>query len=170
MPYGRGDYGMIRGDYGRVRGDPGLFGFIKKAVGTVGKTLGGFIPGPAGAIIKMAGGAIAPGVSKPLPRTVIAPQPSPRGFGGMFPPAVVTDARQMAPGPPFMLPGVRRRRMNYGNTKALRRADRRITGFVKVARSALRHTNYKLVSKSAGSRVRKGSCVGCGQNSKACVC
>lgn len=44
----------------------------------------------------------------------------------------------------------KRRRMNYGNVKALRRADRRIDGFVKVARSALKHTNYKVVSKSAG--------------------
>lgn len=42
------------------------------------------------------------------------------------------------------------RRMDYGNVKALRRADRRIDGFVKVARKALKHTNYKVVSKSAG--------------------
>lgn len=49
------------------------------------------------------------------------------------------------------------RRMNYGNVKALRRADRRIDGFVGVARKALKHTNYKVVSKSAGKAPRRGS-------------
>lgn len=51
----------------------------------------------------------------------------------------------------------KRGKINYGNVKALKRADRRIDGFVKVARSALKHTNYKVVSKSAGRGGRSGS-------------
>jgi hypothetical protein len=42
------------------------------------------------------------------------------------------------------------RRMNVGNAKALRRAIRRQTGFVKLARRALQGTGYSIVSK--GSR------------------
>jgi hypothetical protein len=49
---------------------------------------------------------------------------------------------------------VRIRRRDLGNTKALRRADSRVDGFVNLARSALRHTGYRVVSKS--SRVRRG--------------
>lgn len=44
--------------------------------------------------------------------------------------------------------GHRSRRMNYGNTKALNKAERRLKGFVKVARKALRHSGYTVVSKS----------------------
>lgn len=46
----------------------------------------------------------------------------------------------------------KRKRMNFGNTKALTRASRRIDGFVKVAKRALKHTNYKLVTKQSASR------------------
>lgn len=52
------------------------------------------------------------------------------------------------------LPGgrPRRKRMNYGNTRALTRASRRIDGFVKVAKRALTHTNYRIVTKQSGAR------------------
>lgn len=46
--------------------------------------------------------------------------------------------------------------MNPGNTKALRRADRRIDRFVGIARSALKHTNYKVTSRSAGRGGSRG--------------
>jgi len=44
----------------------------------------------------------------------------------------------------------RRRRMNVGNAKALRRAIRRTDGFVRLSRSALKNTGFKIVSKSSG--------------------
>lgn len=44
----------------------------------------------------------------------------------------------------------RRRRMNVGNAKALRRAIRRTDGFVRLARGALKNTGFKIVSKSSG--------------------
>jgi hypothetical protein len=44
----------------------------------------------------------------------------------------------------------KRRRMNVTNPKALRRAIRRQTGFVKLARRALKGTGYTIVSR--GSR------------------
>jgi len=44
----------------------------------------------------------------------------------------------------------KRRRMNVGNVKALRRATRRTDGFVRLARSSLKNTGFKVVSKSAG--------------------
>ena len=40
--------------------------------------------------------------------------------------------------------------MNVGNAKALRRAIRRTDGFVRLSRSALKNTGYKIVSKSSG--------------------
>jgi len=43
----------------------------------------------------------------------------------------------------------RRRRMNPMNVKALRRATRRIDGFTRTARRALKHTGYMLVSRHA---------------------
>lgn len=45
--------------------------------------------------------------------------------------------------------------MDPGNTKALMRADRRMTRFVGIARSALSHTRYKVVSRTAGGRKKK---------------
>ena len=44
----------------------------------------------------------------------------------------------------------RRRRMNAGNAKALRRAIRRTDAFVRLSRSALKNTGFKIVSKSSG--------------------
>jgi len=44
----------------------------------------------------------------------------------------------------------RRRRMNAGNAKALRRAVRRTDAFVRLSKSALKNTGFKIVSKSSG--------------------
>ena len=61
-----------RGDYlGGYRGDPGLFGSIGRALGGVAKTVGRFVPGPAGGILTTVGGALAP--SRPAPTTVAPP-------------------------------------------------------------------------------------------------
>lgn len=146
-----GDY--YRGDY--YRGDPGLFGWLGKTVGKVGKAAlgigGAVLPGPLGGAARL-GQRLLGGT-----RDVAPPPPT------IVPPAM--DAPALPPVSAFRpgsidvagktqrtLAARKRRRMNYGNVKALKRADRRIDGFVKTARSALKHTNYKVVSKSAGSR------------------
>ncbi len=148
-----------RGDYGGSymgRGDPGLFGILggiaKGALGIAGKIL----PGPAGAIARFAGGLI------PGRRTIAAPvlRMPPGG-----PPGVARFAgprvQFRGPGPPPSMPrgfpgmpGYRRRRMNPGNVKALRRAMRRQESFVKLARRALRGSKYKITTAGARTAPR----------------
>ena len=127
--------------------------FLGKVAGTVAKTVGAVAPGPAGAVLRTVGGALSP-VRAPTGFARSVPAPS---LPIMGPP----QGQQPRGRTPYLglpvLDKPKRRRMNYGNTKALKRADRRIDGFVKVARSALKHTNYKVVSKSAGRSSRNGS-------------
>ena len=62
-------------------------------------------------------------------------------------------AAQVGAAPRFDVNGQpmrKRRRMNVGNAKALRRAIRRTDGFVTLARGALKNTGFKIVSKSSG--------------------
>ena len=47
---------------------------------------------------------------------------------------------------------VKVRRMEVGNSKALRRSIRRETGFAKLAKRALRGSRFKVVSASSGTR------------------
>ena len=145
---------MARGDYlASHRGDPGLFGFLggalKKGLGIAGS----FLPGPAGAIARFAGGLIpsrAPTMTRFTGPMVQSRQAGPgglqvpgfRGFGGAA-----------AGGAPGFMPR-RRRRMNPGNVKALRRAMRRQDAFVKLARRALRGSKYKVTTVGSGSRRR----------------
>lgn len=139
MGYYQGDY--YRGDY--YRGD--VFGFIKKAIGGVAKIAGSVLPGPVGAAAKAVGNALAPRA----PQAIAVPMNA-----GNFPVSVhgagqatQLGAYQMAnvsvnqPGNydmspvPTWAPGMRRpgRRMNVTNVKALRRAGRRVRGFLKLA-------------------------------------
>lgn len=177
MSYGvmRGDYGG--GGYGAMTGDPGLFGFLGGIAKTVARTAGSFIPGPAGAVLRYAGqlGTRAP--AKPPVRTFYGQRAIPRPPVGVMPgvgPTVTkrqTQVTQVGVSGMPMIGRPRRRRMNYGNVRALKRADRRMTGFVNVAKAALKHTNYKVVSKQTGTRGRtnaKGGCVVCGTGK--CVC
>lgn len=152
-----GDY--YRGDY--YRGDPGIFGFLGKAATGLVKTglgiAGTVMPGPFGGVARTARAALFPSAAKRATTRTVAPPPPTIVPPAMDAPAGITyKMGPVLPGTGYVMAGKKRRRMNYGNTKALRRADRRIDGFVKVARSALKHTNYKVVSKSAGSR-RGGS-------------
>ena len=128
--YGTGDYYLA--------GDPGLFssigGFVKGAVG------GLITGGPIGAITGGIRGISSGGSGRFVPPVAI-----PRFGGGGSPSVPSIDPRTGRPRKKY-------RRMNYGNTKALKRANRRIDGFVGEARKALKHTNYKIVSKSAGKR------------------
>lgn len=125
------------------RGDPG-FGSILKGALKFGSKVLGF--SPAGAAIDVISSRRSSGR-----RTIAAP-------GGSFPGgsrarANQVFAREIRTQPPFGRK--KRRRMNPGNTKALTRASRRIDSFVKVAKKALKHTNYKIVSKSAGRSKHK---------------
>jgi len=142
-----------RGDYlSSYRGDPGLFGFLKKAVGAglgvVGK-LG--IPGISGAA-GLVGGLIGrrsagpPGIQR---------YTGPMMFAGGGPPGLrkVPGLRglgqRMVPGGATGYFQPRRRRMNVGNVKALRRAMRRQEGFVKLARRALKGSKYTITTRGS---------------------
>lgn len=133
MPYyGAGDY------YGRG----GLLDVLKKGVSTVARGAVGFVTGgPAGAISSVA--------SALLPQTRT---PQPPQF--RVPSATVTPSAFLPGGTPLISFGRRRRRMNYANGRALTRANRRVDGFVRMARKSLQHTGYKIVSKSAGKGKR----------------
>lgn len=121
MPYyGAGDY--YRGDYYRA----GDFLGIGKAIKKIGKValgaVGGFLKGgPVGAIAGI-GQQLVPQI-KP-PGIVFTGQGAPEpGIAGMV-------HRALPGGYSGYLP---RRRMNPTNVKALRRAGRRVKGFLKIA-------------------------------------
>lgn len=139
------------GNSSRMAGDPGFFGTLfglgkRAARGAVGFATGGV------------GGAIASQFRRPSMRS-IAPAAPP-------PPRQVVPARGIVAGIQRFVPGGktglvvvdpetgmevrRRRRMNVGNAKALRRAIRRTDGFVRLAKGALKNTGFKIVSKSSG--------------------
>jgi len=138
----RGDF---RGGGGYYRGDPGLFGSIFRGItGAVGGFLTG---GPAGAIRGGLTGLLRSqqspiGASLPPPATFpMALGPGPRARPG---PVVVVPRRGTFEPTEVMTPGhglPRRRRMNVGNARALRRAIRRARGFEKLARKVMGFTS-----------------------------
>ncbi len=112
-------YKKLVGDY-RYRGDPGIFSFIGKALGTIGKTVIGGLPGPVGAIARGVGKFVAR-----RPKTAIAV-----GAGATY--AAGRGIEELMEGE-----APRRRRMNVTNVRALRRAIRRAKGFAKLARRTM---------------------------------
>ena len=145
-----------RGDYlASYRGDPGLFGSIFKIIkGAAGGLIRG---GPLGAL-GGAASAVIGGRARRMP-------PVPRGLTIMGGPTGVQIPTGSLPGPyrsPYVrrqrgmpqVPGVngRRRRMNPANPKALRRAIRRQTSFIRLARRALKGSGYSITAR--GSRKR----------------
>ena len=129
--YGAGDY------YGA--GGLGSF-FGRVARGAVGFVTGG----PAGAAQQFFRG-------RPITRRTT---PTAGRFSGVAIPRIGGSSRSA---PQIQAPGAprrKRRRMDYGNTKALKRAMRRQEGFVKVAKQALKGSNYKIVTKGSRSRSR----------------
>lgn len=134
-------YGM--GDYYMGAGDPFIGGLLKRVTGFATSLL----PGPVGAAARFAHSRVfkppkAPAVPQ-LPQIIRSYAPN----------------QQRAPGPTgtqypwtdeeLAKRGKKRRRMNVANPKALRRAIRRESGFVKLARRALRGTGYSVVSKAS---------------------
>lgn len=122
--YGAGDY----------YGAGGFGGFLKGvARGAVGFATGG----PVGAISALVGSRTrSPQVRVPT----IMPVPGIRGAAQRMIPGGATGFEIVKP---------RRRRMNYANSKALTRANRRVDGFVKLAKKSLKHTQYTIVTKSS---------------------
>ena len=136
----RGDY---RGGYGS-RGDPGLFGFLGGAVRKVGRVVTrAFVPPPIRAIAEtiMPGPAIAPSARMPQMRMPAVTETRDPGYA--------RKKREAAGLPP------KRRRMNPGNAKALRRAIRRQESFVKLARKALKGTKSTITTRGSRSRAVK---------------
>ena len=123
----------MTGDYYR-RGDPGLFSSIGGLLGRAASGAVGFLGGgPIGAVTGITGGSMGFQLPGQKMKTFT---PSAAAPGGV--PLFGETGRK------------KRRRINPGNAKALKRADKRIDAFVTMSKGALKHTNYKIVSKSAG--------------------
>lgn len=155
------------------QGDPGFGSFLKKALRIgVGFATGGPVGAALATASVLAGGAKSPARSMAtLPmrpaaatpimampavpvmqtatqmRSLVEPVPGIPGAVQRFLPGGRTGFRVGPDGRP-----VRRRRMNVANAKALRRAIRRQSGFVKLARKALKGTGYTIVSRGSRSR------------------
>lgn len=133
----------------RMVGDPGFFGTLGRiARGAVGAGVG-FATGGIGGAIAGSGLFGRPSGGR-VPRV---PTGTPKSF-------TVTPSAIVPGGAPFVttgggMPRRRGRRMNPMNPKALRRANTRIDRFVRDTRKLLKHTNYKLVTKSSGTRAKK---------------
>lgn len=141
--YGQGDY----------YGQGGILDFAKRAIGTVARGAVGFATGGVGGAIA----AVVPRApTSPIASNPIVPSFTVSGSGGGG--GVRVNPTAILPGgvPFLQRVGGRRRRMNAGNIKALRRAVRRQDMFVTAVRSSLKHTNYKLVTKGSGGGKKKG--------------
>jgi len=130
------------GGSSRFAGDPGFFGALKSIGRRIGRGAVGFAEGgPLGAARGLTRS------SRQTPRAFQAPQRK-----GVIP---FIASAFVGPKPVTIDPVTgdvmrRRRRMNAGNAKALRRAIRRTDAFVRLSKSALKNTGFKIVSKSSG--------------------
>lgn len=123
------------GGSSRMAGDPGFFG-----------TLGGIFKRAIRTGVALTTGGPIAALKVNLPRGRPSPFGRPLAGGGV---PAIGGGRPVAIDPRTGMPS-RRRRMNVGNAKALRRAIRRTDGFVRLAKSALKNTGFKIVSKSSG--------------------
>lgn len=135
MPYYRaGDY--YRGDY--YRGNyaaGGIFGTIGKALKKVAGAALSLTP--AGKAIKFLAPVVSGTVSGLLSRRALAPPTGPAGPGFNFGPGGEFESFGGGPfggGSAGGMLGGRRRRLDPLNVKALRRAGRRLKGFLRIAR------------------------------------
>lgn len=150
MPY----LSSHRGDYAAAyRGDPGLFSFIGKALktglGVVSKIGIPVVSGIAGTVL----GAVSKRPRAPImtQAPIMRGQALPGGRQILPVPGIRGAAQRFVPGGATgLMLGPRRRRMNPANPKALRRAIRRQSSFVKLARRALKGSGYQITTR--GSR------------------
>jgi len=142
-----------RGDYlGGYRGDPGFFKSLFKGVGKVASMfLGGGAAPPQQIVIRQAsllGGGGPYGLVPPGTRRMRTPAiPRRKGRFGRASLGEIPDTPEYRA---WLVGQRKRKRMNVANPKALRRAIRRQSGFVKLARRALKGSGYRIVT--AGSR------------------
>lgn len=149
MAYYRGDYyrGKGRGDYyrGKGRGDPGFWSAIGRGLGVVGAAIAAPYTGGAslGLIPSLIGGAPPPvdPMSTAMSFTRV-PKVEQLVLQRQHPPAEAPLPSRRVPGSDKVIYGMdlstmrRRRRMNPGNVKALRRSLRRVSSFGRLCRSA----------------------------------
>lgn len=124
--------GYFGGSHG-MRGDPGFFDTLKRLGGAV------FRRSPLGAVAEVF-----------RPPAGVSQRGTPTGF---FRPGVGQQLQRvptLGPGTAMVPFGRRRRRTNFANPKALRRAISRQNGFVRVAKGALKNSGFKVVSTSSG--------------------
>lgn len=129
------------GGSSRIAGDPGFFGSLFGGVAKLGRAALGLTP--VGRATTAVSGFLRPSSQPIAPIRGQVPQiptPGARGRRERFFPGGATG----------FMDRPRRRRMNAGNAKALRRAIRRTDAFVRLSKSALKNTGFKIVSKSAG--------------------
>jgi len=127
------------GGSSRLAGDPGFFGTLLSVGKRIGRAALGIPPKQAVSFRAPTPGFRSNGI--PIIRTPGIKAAIQRGIPG--------GATGLEVGPDGMMRR-KRRRMNAGNAKALRRAIRRTDAFVGLAKSALKNTGFKIVSKSAG--------------------
>lgn len=155
-----GDYRVRHaGDFlgiGKVLG--GIGKGVSKVLGAAGKVAGvagAVLPGPLGTAAKL-GSKVLGGAGR-----VTNTFPVLTGTAAMsMVPTIQAGGLKINPkailpgGEPFVTYGAgsSRRRMNVANPKALRRAIRRQSGFVKLARRALKGSGYKITSRGMGVR------------------
>lgn len=159
--YAAGDY---YSGYGSNYAAGGLFSFVGKALKTVAGVASQMLPGPIGAIARIGTGILG---GAGAGRAVQAQLPTftPAGLGPMLPePGIAGAVHRIVPGGKTgfgyynkkgeFIEG-KRPVMNPMNVRALRRASRRLDGFARTARKALKHSPFMLVSRA--SRGRRGS-------------
>lgn len=152
MAYYRGDYyrGKGRGDYyrGKGRGDPGFWSAIGRGIGVIGAAVAAPYTGGAslGMIPSLLGGAPSPvdTAMNFMPRVgggIVPNSTGPELKALMKRPAEMPIPSGRVPGSQDVIYGMqmggrRRRTMNPGNVKALRRSLRRVSSFGRLCRSA----------------------------------
>lgn len=144
-------YGM--GDYYMGAGDPGIFSSIAHVVGGVASTVSKILPGPIGSVAGVVGRTLK-GTKSSAPTIKVPQMPQVNYATATNGAPAKQRGVKVVTGMTADTTGFRkRRRMNVANPKALRRAIRRESGFVKLARRALKGTGYRVVS-SASQRKR----------------
>ena len=134
------------------QGDPFIHKKIFGGLGKLARFGSKFAPGPFGTALGAAGGVfgrLAGRRGRMGRQTFLTPPPQFPGFPKGRDPSFAGTRKQFGVGEFKPKP----KRINPANPKALRRAIRRTSGFVKLAKRALKGTGFKIVS--SGSRSRK---------------
>lgn len=173
-------YVYQRANYGDYYQAGGIFGTIGSVLGKVTKVASKVLPGPPGAIAGAIGSAIFPRQftgpmaqqrTIPAPTGIMGPGPGTQiqttpylglpvhtGAGGCASGFHLNKSDYFLKNGTFIAAGtkcVRNRKMNPGNSRALRRGVRRSEAFVGLARRALKGTGKKVVAQGYRSNWRK---------------